>query len=88
MDFDGRNPRRLTNHKSLILNPDARAAARSSSRATSSVYPQIWIMNADGSGAARAVDGDRAERVARALARRIADRLRRLREGQPRHLRR
>jgi TolB protein len=48
MDFDGRNPRRLTNHHSLILNPDARAGKVVF---TSYVhrYPQIWIMGADGS---------------------------------------
>jgi len=48
MDFDGRNPRRLTAHKSLVLNPDARAGKVVF---TSYVhrFPQVWIMNADGS---------------------------------------
>lgn len=48
MDFDGRNPRRLTAHKFLALNPDAR---QGKIVFTSYVhrFPQIWIMNADGS---------------------------------------
>jgi len=48
MDFDGRNPRRLTAHKSLVLNPDAKGGKIVF---TSYVhrFPQIWIMNADGS---------------------------------------
>jgi TolB protein len=48
MDFDGRNPRRLTAHKTLALNPDARGGKIVF---TSYVhrFPQIWIMNADGS---------------------------------------
>lgn len=49
MDFDGRNPRRLTNHHSLVLNPDGRAGKVVF---TSYVhrFPQIWMMTADGSG--------------------------------------
>ncbi|HKA36399.1 MAG TPA: hypothetical protein VKH43_06230 [Thermoanaerobaculia bacterium] len=49
MDFDGRNPRRLTTHKSLALNPDARGGKVVF---TSYVhrFPQIWIMATDGSG--------------------------------------
>ncbi|HEY6928381.1 MAG TPA: Tol-Pal system beta propeller repeat protein TolB [Thermoanaerobaculia bacterium] len=49
MDFDGRNPRRLTAHKSLVLNPDARSGKIVF---TSYVhrFPQLWIMNADGTG--------------------------------------
>ncbi len=49
MDFDGRNPRRLTNHHSLILNPDFHGGKVVF---TSYVhrYPQIWIMGPDGSG--------------------------------------
>ena len=49
MDFDGRNVRRLTNHKSLAMNPDAR---KGKIVFTSYVhrFPQIWIMSADGSG--------------------------------------
>ena len=49
MDFDGRNPRRLTNHKSLILSPDAHAG-----KIVFTSYvkrdPRIWIMSTDGSG--------------------------------------
>jgi len=48
MDFDGRNPRRLTNHKSLILNPDARAG-KIVFTSYVKIYPRIWIMNTDGS---------------------------------------
>ena len=49
MDFDGRNPRRLTTHKSLALNPDAR---NGKIVFTSYLhrFPQIWIMSSDGSG--------------------------------------
>jgi TolB protein len=49
MDFDGRSVRRLTTHKFLALNPDAR---KGRIVFTSYVhrYPQIWIMSADGSG--------------------------------------
>ncbi|MEO8189446.1 MAG: hypothetical protein ABI682_03815 [Acidobacteriota bacterium] len=49
MDFDGRNPRRLTNHHSLILNPDFHGGKVVF---TSYVhrYPQIWTMGPDGSG--------------------------------------
>ncbi len=49
MDFDGRNPRRLTAHKSLALNPDARGGKVVF---TSYVhrFPQVWMMSADGSG--------------------------------------
>jgi TolB protein len=50
MDFDGRNVRRLTSHRSLAMNPDARGGKIVF---TSYVhrFPQIWMMNADGSGA-------------------------------------
>ncbi|MEP7131788.1 MAG: hypothetical protein ABI914_01400 [Acidobacteriota bacterium] len=49
MDFDGRSPRRLTNHHSLILNPDFHGGKVVF---TSYVhrYPQIWTMGPDGSG--------------------------------------
>ncbi len=50
MDFDGRNVRRLTSHHSLAMNPDARGGK---TVFTSYVkrFPQIWMMNADGTGA-------------------------------------
>jgi TolB protein len=50
MDFDGRNVRRLTSHRSLAMNPDARGGKIVF---TSYIhrFPQIWMMNADGGGA-------------------------------------
>jgi len=48
MDFDGRNPRRLTAHKSLVLNPDARAG-KIVFTSYLHRFPQIWTMTADGS---------------------------------------
>jgi TolB protein len=50
MDFDGRNVRRLTSHRSLAMNPDARGGKVVF---TSYVhrFPQVWMMNTDGSGA-------------------------------------
>jgi TolB protein len=50
MDFDGRNPRRLTAHKSLVLNPDARGG-RIVFTSYVHRFPQLWVMSADGSGA-------------------------------------
>jgi TolB protein len=50
MDFDGRNVRRLTMHHSLVLNPDARGG-KIVFTSYQSRFPQIWMMNADGSGA-------------------------------------
>ncbi len=47
MDFDGRNPRRLTAHKMLALNPDARGG-RVVFTSYVHRFPQIWTMNADG----------------------------------------
>lgn len=49
MDFDGRNVRRLTSHGSLVMSPHARGGKVVF---TSYVhrFPQIWVMNADGSG--------------------------------------
>jgi TolB protein len=49
MDFDGRNPRRLTSHHSLVLNPDARAG-KVVFTSYVKLYPQLWLMAADGSG--------------------------------------
>ncbi len=56
MDFDGRNVRRLTSHRSLVISPDAHAGRVVF---TSYVYrfPQIWTMNADGSGQKEIVTG-------------------------------
>jgi TolB protein len=50
MDFDGRNVRRLTSHRSLAMNPDARGGKIVFSSYIHR-FPQIWMMNADGSGA-------------------------------------
>src|SRR5215813_4719099 len=47
MDFDGRNPRRLTSHKSLVLNPDARSG-RIVFTSYVKRFPQLWTMNIDG----------------------------------------
>ena len=47
MDFDGRNPRRLTAHKSLVLNPDARGG-RLVFTSYVKRFPQLWTMNIDG----------------------------------------
>jgi TolB protein len=50
MDFDGRNVRRLTSHRSLAMNPDGRGGKVVF---TSYIhrFPQIWMMNADGAEA-------------------------------------
>jgi TolB protein len=48
MDFDGRNARRLTVHKSLVLNPDGRAG-RIVFTSYVHRFPQLWSMSADGS---------------------------------------
>jgi TolB protein len=49
MDFDGRNQRRLTNQRALVLNPDARGG-KVVFTSYAKRFPQLWIMNADGSG--------------------------------------
>ena len=49
MDFDGRNVRQLTAHKSLSIHPERRAAAGSSTPPTCNLFPQIYSMNIDGS---------------------------------------
>lgn len=49
MDFDGRNVRRLTSHRSLAMNPDARGG-KIVFTSYLHRFPQIWMMNADGSG--------------------------------------
>jgi TolB protein len=50
MDFDGRNVHRLTSHHSLALNPDGRSGKVVFTSYVSR-FPQIWMMNADGTGA-------------------------------------
>ncbi|HSS43705.1 MAG TPA: hypothetical protein VLO07_00065 [Thermoanaerobaculia bacterium] len=48
MDFDGRNARRMTSQRSLVINPDARAG-RVVFTSYVHRFPQIWTMKADGS---------------------------------------
>jgi TolB protein len=48
MDFDGRNPRRLTAHRSITINP-AERAGRLAYTSYVRTFPRIWTMNADGS---------------------------------------
>ncbi|HEV2063690.1 MAG TPA: hypothetical protein VGS00_03985, partial [Thermoanaerobaculia bacterium] len=47
MDFDGRNPRRLTAHRSITINP-AERAGRLAYTSYVRTFPRIWTMNADG----------------------------------------
>lgn len=47
MDFDGRNPRRLTAHRSITISPTARAG-RVAYTSYVRTFPRIWTMNADG----------------------------------------
>jgi TolB protein len=56
MDFDGRNVRQLTSHKSITINP---AAAGGKVVYTSYVrlFPQIWTMSPDGSDKKEIVTG-------------------------------
>jgi TolB protein len=50
MDFDGRNVRRLTSHHSIAMNPDVRGG-KVVFTSYAHLYPQIWMMNEDGSAA-------------------------------------
>ena len=50
MDFDGRNVRRLTSVRSLAINPAAGRSSKIVYTSYGKLFPQIWIMNADGSG--------------------------------------
>jgi TolB protein len=47
MDFDGRNTRTLTSHKSMSINPSG-AAGRIAYTSYVRLYPQIWTMSPDG----------------------------------------
>ena len=47
MDFDGRNPRRLTSHRSITISPSARAG-RVAYTSYVRTFPRLWTMNADG----------------------------------------
>jgi TolB protein len=48
MDFDGRNPRRLTAHRSITINP-AERGGRLAYTSYVRTFPRIWTMSADGS---------------------------------------
>ena len=48
MDFDGRNVRTLTAHKSIAISPSG-AAGKAAYTSYVRLYPQIWTMNLDGS---------------------------------------
>jgi TolB protein len=47
MDFDGRNFRQLTSHKSIAISPNA-AAGRIAYTSYVRLFPQIWTMGVDG----------------------------------------
>ncbi|HEY1249811.1 MAG TPA: hypothetical protein VGH97_01395 [Thermoanaerobaculia bacterium] len=47
MDFDGRNVRQLTSHKSMTINP-AGAAGKVAYTSYVRLFPQIWTMSMDG----------------------------------------
>jgi TolB protein len=47
MDFDGRNPRRLTSHRSITISPSARAG-RVAYTSYVRTFPRLWTMNTDG----------------------------------------
>ena len=47
MDFDGRNVRQLTSHKSIAINPTG-AAGKVAYTSYVRLYPQIWTMSMDG----------------------------------------
>ncbi len=48
MDFDGRNMRTLTAHKSITINPSG-SAGKVAYTSYVRLFPQIWTMNLDGS---------------------------------------
>jgi TolB protein len=56
MDFDGRNPRRLTAHRSITISPAARQG-RVAYTSYVRTFPRIWTMNADGSDKKEIVTG-------------------------------
>jgi TolB protein len=47
MDFDGRNPRKLTSHRAMSITPSGRGS-RIAYTSYVRLYPQIWLMNTDG----------------------------------------
>jgi len=50
MDFDGRSARRLTSYRSLAINPAGDKSGRIAYTSYARLFPQIWMMSADGSG--------------------------------------
>jgi TolB protein len=50
MDFDGRSVRQLTSVRSLAINPAAGRSGKIVYTSYAKLFPQIWIMNSDGSG--------------------------------------
>ena len=50
MDFDGRSVRRLTSVRSLALSPAGGRSGKIAYTSYAKLYPQIWMMNADGGG--------------------------------------
>lgn len=49
MDFDGRDPRRLTSHRSITVSPDGGNSGRIAYTSYVRLFPQIWTMKTDGS---------------------------------------
>jgi TolB protein len=47
MDFDGRNPRKLTSHKAMSITPSG-TAGKIAYTSYVRLYPQIWLMGTDG----------------------------------------
>jgi TolB protein len=56
MDFDGRNVRQLTSHKSITINPSA-AGGKVAYTSYVRLFPQIWTMSPDGSDKKEIVTG-------------------------------
>lgn len=50
MDFDGRSTRRLTSYRSLAINPAGGKSGKIAYTSYARLFPQIWMMNSDGSG--------------------------------------
>ena len=48
MDFDGRNVRKLTSVRSLALSPSGSRNGKLAYTSYGKLFPQIWVMNADG----------------------------------------
>ncbi len=57
MDFDGRSVRRLTSVRSLAINPAGGKSGKIVYTSYAKLFPQLWIMNADGSGKREVTSG-------------------------------